>query len=81
MTRSTVQKSVCILASIPVYGYIEVKLSLIAHAYFDQGDFACTDILTNAYKQLNACLSDGFLGVPSLHHIYVGLPLRDIVLR
>lgn len=78
VTRSTVQKSVCILASLPIYGYIEVKLSLIAAAFFDQGDFSCTKILVNAYDQLNACL----LNEPSpMRHLDVGLPLRDIVLK
>lgn len=79
MTRSSVQKSVCILSSIPVFGYIEVKLALIADAYFDQGDFSCTGILTEAYDQLNSCLSYGILS-PN-QHIFVGLPLREIVLR
>lgn len=80
VTRSTVQKSVCILASIPVYGYIEVKLSLIAQTYFDQGDFSRTDILRHAYHQLNACLRDASALAIHQHH-FVGLPLRDIVLR
>lgn len=78
VTRSTVQKSVCILAALPLYGYIEVKLSLIANAFFDQGDFSCTDIIVKAYDQLNACLIDE----PNpLCHIDVGLPLREIILK
>lgn len=80
VTRSTVQKSVCILAAVPVFGYVEVKLSLIAQSYFDQGDFARTDILVNAYRQLNACLLDANALALHQHH-FVGLPLRDIVLR
>lgn len=58
MTRSTVQKSVIALCSVPIYGYIEVKLSLIADCFFNQGDFERTEILSNAYEQLNACLLD-----------------------
>lgn len=81
VTRSTVQKSVCALVSIPVYGYIEVKLSLIAHAFFDQGDFSQTDILCKAYDQLNACLlSSGQFSSPA-QQISVGLPLRDLILK
>uniref|UniRef100_A0A182WTL0 UDENN domain-containing protein n=1 Tax=Anopheles quadriannulatus TaxID=34691 RepID=A0A182WTL0_ANOQN len=56
LTRSTVQKSVCTLLSLPIYGYVEVKLSLIAQAFFEQGDFSATEILVKAYEQLNACL-------------------------
>ncbi|XP_034490600.1 late secretory pathway protein AVL9 homolog [Drosophila innubila] len=80
VTRSTVQKSVCILARLPIYGYIEVKLSLIADAFFDQGDFSCTDLLVKAYQQLNACLLDEETRRP-LRHFHVGLSLREIVLH
>lgn len=82
VTRSTVQKSVCALLSIPIYGYVEVKLSLIAHAFFEQGDFSCTAILVKAYEQLNACLQSmetPELAPARLH--FVGLPLRDLVLK
>ncbi|KAH8327449.1 hypothetical protein KR059_001773 [Drosophila kikkawai] len=80
VTRSTVQKSVCILARLPIYGYIEVKLSLIADAFFDQGDFSCTELLVKAYQQLNACLLDDESRRP-LRHFHVGLSLREIVLH
>ncbi|XP_037937743.1 late secretory pathway protein AVL9 homolog [Teleopsis dalmanni] len=80
VTRSTVQKSVCILTRLPIYGYIEVKLSLIADAFFDQGDFSCTDLLVKAYQQLNACLLDDESRRP-LRHFHVGLSLREIVLH
>lgn len=81
VTRSTVQKSVCCLARLPIYGYIEVKLSLIADAFFETGDFSSTDLLVKAYDQLNACLvGDESLGRP-LRHFHVGLSLREIVLQ
>ncbi|KAJ6637557.1 Late secretory pathway protein AVL9 like [Pseudolycoriella hygida] len=76
VTRSTVQKSVCILSSQPIYGYIEVKLSLIADAYFNIGDFDMRDMLIEAFNQLNSCLEHNI--TPS---IYVGLPIRDILLK
>ncbi|XP_055617086.1 late secretory pathway protein AVL9 homolog [Toxorhynchites rutilus septentrionalis] len=82
VTRSTVQKSVCALLSIPIYGYVEVKLSLIAQAFFEQGDFSCTDILVKAHEQLNACLHsmDHAELTPARLH-YVGLPLRELILK
>lgn len=79
MTRSTVQKSVCALISIPMYGYIEIKLSLIAHAFFDQGDFSSTDILIDAYNNLNNCLNDGLQN--PLTQYQIGLNLRDLILK
>lgn len=83
MTRSTVQKAVCALLSIPIYGYVEVKLSLIAHAFFEQGDFSCTDILVEAFEQQNACLysMDPMVELAPARLHFVGLPLRDLVLK
>ncbi|XP_073833884.1 late secretory pathway protein AVL9 homolog [Musca autumnalis] len=81
VTRSTVQKSVSCLARVPIYGYIEVKLSLIADAFFEEGDFSSTDILVKAYEQLNACLMDGDESRRALRHFHVGLSLREIVLN
>lgn len=78
VTRSTVQKAVCALVSRPLYGYIEVKLSLIAQSFFDQGDFSNTDIIRKAYDHLNVCLTEN---VSLTSQIHVGLSIRDIVLR
>ncbi|XP_067639816.1 late secretory pathway protein AVL9 homolog isoform X2 [Eurosta solidaginis] len=79
MTRSTIQKSIVILARLPIYGYIEVKLSLIADAFFEKGDFSCTELLIKAFEQLNACLDDE--KQRHLRNFYVGLSLREIVLH
>uniref|UniRef100_A0A182M752 UDENN domain-containing protein n=1 Tax=Anopheles culicifacies TaxID=139723 RepID=A0A182M752_9DIPT len=82
LTRSTVQKSVCTLLSLPIYGYVEVKLSLIAQAFFEQGDFSSTDILVKAYEQLNACLTSlepQEIASTRLH--FVGVPLRSLLLK
>ncbi|XP_053678165.1 late secretory pathway protein AVL9 homolog [Anopheles nili] len=82
LTRSTVQKSVCTLLSLPIYGYVEVKLSLIAQAFFEQGDFSSTEILVKAYEQLNACLTSlepQEIAPTRLH--FVGVPLRDLLLK
>ncbi|XP_075159134.1 late secretory pathway protein AVL9 homolog [Haematobia irritans] len=81
VTRSTVQKSVCCLARLPIYGYIEVKLSLIADAFFEEGDFSSTDLLVKAYQNLNSCLLDGEESRRGLRHFHVGISLREIVLQ
>ena len=36
VTRETVQKSVCVISRLPLYGIIEAKLALITHAYFEE---------------------------------------------
>ncbi|GAB0096347.1 late secretory pathway protein AVL9 homolog [Sergentomyia squamirostris] len=82
ITRSTVQKAVCALMSYPIYGYVEVKLSLIAQCFFEQGDFSSVDILVNVYEQLNACLTHENLNAASPERYYgVGLNLREIILK
>lgn len=57
MTRGTVQKSVCVLSTLPLYGHIQVKMQLITHAYFDEGDFSKVSLLEDTFRHLNACMS------------------------
>ena len=40
ITRSSIQKSVCIISKWPLYGVIANKLELITHAYFEEKDFS-----------------------------------------
>lgn len=56
VTRSTVQKSVCILSRIPLFGYIETKLDVVTHAYFN-GKFTDTAILLSAYSDMNCAIN------------------------
>lgn len=81
VTRSTVQKAVCAIATAPLYGYIEVKLSLIAQAFFDQGDFSSTSIIQKAYDNLNACLIGNISSLTPIKQTFVGVSVRDIVLK
>ena len=53
VTRSTVQKSVCVLSRYPLYCHIQVKIQLITAAYFREGDFRQVSLL--AYHNTNAC--------------------------
>ncbi|XP_038666351.1 late secretory pathway protein AVL9 homolog isoform X5 [Scyliorhinus canicula] len=45
VTRETVQKSVCVLSRLPLYGLLQAKLQLITHAYFEEKDFSQISIL------------------------------------
>uniref|UniRef100_A0A8C7SDF0 UDENN domain-containing protein n=1 Tax=Oncorhynchus mykiss TaxID=8022 RepID=A0A8C7SDF0_ONCMY len=45
VTRETVQKSVCVLSQLPLYGLLQAKLQLITHAYFEEKDFSQISIL------------------------------------
>lgn len=55
MTRSSVQKSVCVISKEPLFGHFAIKLELVVRAWFRKGDFGSTQILEDAYKHLNGC--------------------------
>lgn len=79
ITRGTVQKAVCVLSSVPLYGHIQVKMELITHAYFDEGDFTKVCLLEDTYHHLNSCLDQ----IEDLHQapqLFVGLSARDLIL-
>lgn len=61
ITRSTVQKAVCVLSNLPLYGHIQVKMRLITEAYFREGDFTQYLLLHDAYDNLNMCLNTNLL--------------------
>ncbi|XP_038057280.1 late secretory pathway protein AVL9 homolog [Patiria miniata] len=76
-TRGTVQKSVCVLSTLPLYGLIQAKLKLITHAYFSERDFSKTSILIELYTSLNGSLTTGQLDDSQA---FLDLPLRDLIL-
>lgn len=55
MTRSSVQKSVCVVCRAPLFGRLAVKMELVVRAWFIQGDFSQTQLLEDAYNHLNSC--------------------------
>ncbi|KAJ0180595.1 hypothetical protein K1T71_003999 [Dendrolimus kikuchii] len=55
MTRSSVQKSVCVVCRAPLFGRLAVKMELVVRAWFIQGDFSQTKLLEDAYNHLNSC--------------------------
>lgn len=77
ITRGTVQKSVCVLSRVPLYGQIQVKMCLITHAYFDEGDFSQVSILKDTYHHLNAVMTQ----VDATQQPFVGLSARDFILQ
>ncbi|XP_034948866.1 late secretory pathway protein AVL9 homolog [Chelonus insularis] len=78
MTRGTVQKSVCVLSTLPLYGHIQVKMALITHAYFEEGDFSKVSLLEDTFRHLNACMSADSQIPPQ---VFVGLSARDFILQ
>nr|XP_056713607.1 late secretory pathway protein AVL9 homolog [Euleptes europaea] len=78
ITRETVQKSVCVLSQLPLYGLLQAKLQLITHAYFEEKDFSQISILKELYEHMNSSLGGGPL---EGSQVYLGLSPRDLVLQ
>ncbi len=76
VTRSTVQKSVCVLCRLPLFGFIESKLRPVTQAYFNSKDFSDVSILHETYRHLTASVS--METAASMLHL--GLSPRDQVL-
>lgn len=53
ISRSFVQKSVCVLSRVPNFGTMMVKLFPTTHAYFNQKDFENTGILEEFWQSVN----------------------------
>ncbi|XP_076360717.1 late secretory pathway protein AVL9 homolog [Tachypleus tridentatus] len=77
ITRGTVQKSVCVLSRLPLYGLIQTKLELITHVYFNERDFSKVALLEETYKNLNSLLSPDLVWGSQ---VFLGLSARDLIL-
>lgn len=75
--RGSVQKSVVLLCRRPLFGVLADRLVPAVRAYFDQGDFARTDVLASLYHSVNLSLCR-----PSLQDaetLFHGLDLRQLL--
>ncbi|XP_074658896.1 late secretory pathway protein AVL9 homolog isoform X2 [Tubulanus polymorphus] len=77
ITRSTVQKSVCVLSTLPLYGLIQAKLELITHAYFEERDFSQVALLEAMYTNLNAQITANHIKSQA----FLGMSARDVVIK
>ena len=57
ITRSTVQKSVCVISKWPIYDFLISKVELTIHAYFNAKDLNDRELLIQTYHNLNATLT------------------------
>ncbi|GAB6030543.1 hypothetical protein CHUAL_007408 [Chamberlinius hualienensis] len=76
ITRGTVQKSVCVLSTLPLYGLINAKLELVTHAYFKEQDFTKVSILEETFNYLNSSIKPELIKGPE---IFQGLSVRHLV--
>ena len=81
VTRTTVQKSVCILSRLPLYGFLKQKLNLITQAYFQQKNFQNVLILKESYHTLNNQLNLQLNLQQNFNSYFIGLNLADLVVK
>lgn len=81
ITRSTVQKSVCILSRLPLYGFLKQKLNLITQAYFQQKNFQNVLILKESFNTLNNQLNLSLNLPQNFNSYFIGLNLGDLVVK
>uniref|UniRef100_A0A060TAP0 ARAD1D21252p n=1 Tax=Blastobotrys adeninivorans TaxID=409370 RepID=A0A060TAP0_BLAAD len=77
ITRSTVQKSVVVVARKPIFGPIKEKLAVVTRAYFSQGDFEDRKIIDNLYENLTQIFTHKL----DEAELNVGMPLRELIMR
>ena len=77
VTRGSVQKSVCVLSRLPLYGHIQVKMALITEAFFREGDFSRLDLIHQTYDNLRFVLHFQFLFV--YKYSFLTLKLKKLV--
>lgn len=77
ITRSTVQKSICVLSRYPVFGFVEAKLSLVTHAFFNAKDFSNVQLLRDTYTDINSSLSPSQISST----LYLDITLQELITR
>lgn len=77
ITRSTVQKSICVLSRFPVFGFIKAKVSLVTHAFFNGKDFSNVQLLRDTYDDINSSLTSSQISST----LYFDLTLQEMITR
>uniref|UniRef100_A0A1I7UMM3 UDENN domain-containing protein n=1 Tax=Caenorhabditis tropicalis TaxID=1561998 RepID=A0A1I7UMM3_9PELO len=81
VTRASVQKAVCVLSRIPLFGPLKAKLEVITQAYFEQKDFSKVDVLAQMYTNLCDIFDENLTGeyFSSLAHHEISI--QDLFIR
>ena len=76
VSRSFVQKSVCVLSRTPLFGTLMIKLLPTTHAFFNQKNFSDTKILEEFYNSTNQVGSKQI----KYSDFYTGFDMKRIVI-
>lgn len=76
ITRSYLQKALAIVSTLPLFGYLKLRLSSTIKAFFS--DFNHYELINSAYKQLNRNLSETWPKL-EINQLYIGSDLKVII--
>ncbi|CAG0922280.1 unnamed protein product [Notodromas monacha] len=77
ITRSSVQKAICVISRLPLFGHIRVHVWEVADHYMKGGDFSVVGEFPKLFRNLNLRLSPEMLRSPEL---FFGLKVIDLLL-
>ncbi|ULT99389.1 hypothetical protein L3Y34_000608 [Caenorhabditis briggsae] len=83
VTRASVQKAVCVLSRIPLFGPLKAKLEVITQAYFEQKDFSKVDVLAQMYTNLCDIFDENLTGeyFSNLAHHVSEISIQELFVR
>ncbi|CAD6190288.1 unnamed protein product [Caenorhabditis auriculariae] len=81
VTRCSVQKSVCVISKIPLFGGLKAKLEVITQAYFEQRDFGQIDVLNQMYDNLHDMFNEQMSSEQNVGLAYHEISVQDLFIR
>ena len=80
ISRTFVQKAVCIVTKVPIYGLLADKVRMAMNVLFDQRNFKETKILEDLYNSSNSfTMYKEFTLIDDIRDQYIGLNLKPIL--
>lgn len=81
VTRTSVQKAVCVLSRIPLFGPLKAKLEVITQAYFEQKDFSKVDVLAQMYTNLCDIFDENLTGEYFSNLAHHEISIQELFIR
>lgn len=78
LTRNHIQKSLCLLSLLPLYGYLMSRLYPTIEAYFAQDDFKDYSLLRSAHENIQHMLRDTAPRIQT-SEIFTGVSPKTVV--
>ncbi|CAI2348055.1 unnamed protein product [Caenorhabditis sp. 36 PRJEB53466] len=81
VTRASVQKAVCVISRIPLFGPLKAKLEVITQAYFEQKDFSKVEVLAQMYTNLCDIFDENLTGEYFSNLAHHEISIQELFIR